>query len=134
MIHGPIGLYVVGVGAAIGAIYAADTAPLSPAVVVGLAVLAPLLPVALGYWLTHRKLVKQDEKVQEIHVLVNSRLSSTLDALQNALLETIRLKGKVGEPLTPVEREVAAAPAGLPMPPDVASALALADDLPKESL
>jgi hypothetical protein len=85
--------------------------------VVALAVLAPVAPVLVGYMLTHRKLVAQDLKVQEIHVLVNSQLSTTLAALQDALLEGIRLKEKVGETLTPIEREVAALPEGETLTP-----------------
>lgn len=65
------------------------------ALVVGLFV--PLIAVIVGYLLTRRK-------IQEVHVLVNSRLSSTLDALSQALIENVRLKDRLGEPVSTEER------------------------------
>lgn len=102
--HRLIAVYALGVGTAITAIYASADALPATAVIL-LAVLAPVVPVLVSYLLTHRKLVAQDKKVQEVHVLVNSRLSSTLDDLKSALLEVIRLKEKVGEPVASAERD-----------------------------
>jgi hypothetical protein len=84
----------------------------SPLVVALLALIAPIGPVVVGYLLTRRKLRAQDVKVQEIHVLVNSRLTSTLDALQAALLENIRLKDKAGIAVSTAERLHAVDPGG----------------------
>jgi hypothetical protein len=115
MLHSPVAAYVLGVAASVTAIEAAQQS-LSIGGVIALAIGAPLVPVVVGYLLTHRKLVAQDAKVQEIHVLVNSQLSTTLAALQEALLEGIRLKGELGEPLSPIERQVADLPEGEPLP------------------
>ena len=101
-------IYVTGAAAVVLTTAAVEAS--SPATVIVLALVAPIGPVVVGYLLTRKKLRAQDEKVQEIHVLVNSRLTSTLDALQNALLENIRLKEKAGIPVTPAERHEAAVP------------------------
>jgi hypothetical protein len=68
---------------------------------------APAAPVVLGFIFTYIKLKKQDKKVQEIHVLVNSRLSKTLDALADALVENVRLKDQAGIPVSTEERKTA---------------------------
>jgi hypothetical protein len=75
---------------------------------------APIIPVLVGYLLTRKKLRKQDARVEEIHILVNSRLSKTLDALSDALTENIRLKERVGEPVSATERRAAADRDSLP--------------------
>lgn len=82
----------------------------SPWTVVVLALVAPVIPVLVGYLLTRSKMKKQDDKVQEIHVLVNSRLSKTLDALAVALTENIRLKEAAGASVTEAERTMARHP------------------------
>lgn len=128
MLHGPVALYVVGVGTAVAAIYATQAALPATAVIL-LAVLAPCIPVVIGYALTRRTLTAQNIKVQEIHVLVNSQLSNALQAAQNAILETIRLKAQTGEPLTMVEREVAATGTLPPTLADAAETVAHVDDL-----
>lgn len=91
--------YVVGVSLAVAADATANTVP------VWLLVVIPIMPVIVGYLLTRGKLKKQDAKVQEIHVLVNSRLSKTLDALSLALTENIALKGRLGIDISDQERE-----------------------------
>ena len=102
--HRLIAIYALGIGTAIAAIYASANA-LPATAVVALAILAPVVPVLVSYMLTHRKLVAQDKKVQEVHVLVNARLTSTLDSLQHALVEVVRLKERVGEQPTAQEAE-----------------------------
>ena len=82
----------------------------SPLAVIALALVAPILPVVVGYLLTSRKLKAQDKKVEQVHILVNSRLTETLDALKDALLENIRLKDKAGIEVTTEERKAANAP------------------------
>lgn len=71
------------------------------------AVLVPIGPIVVSHLLTRKKLQHQDTKVQEIHVLVNSRLSKTLDALSAALTENIRLKEDAGIRVTEEERKAA---------------------------
>lgn len=67
----------------------------------------PAVPVLIGFLLTGIKLRKQDVKVEEIHILVNSRLSTALDHLSKALLENIELKEAAGIAVTQAERDAA---------------------------
>ena len=89
-----------------GAAMVADTTTVTP---LWALMVIPVIPVLVGYLLTRGKLKKQDAKVQEIHVLVNSRLSKTLDALSSALTENIALKGRLGIEISDHEREIAQA-------------------------
>lgn len=103
-------LYLVAGGAAATvAVTLAEAAPVNPWAAAGLALLTATIPVGLSHFLTRRKLRKQDAKVQEIHVLVNSRLSTTLDSLSAALTENIRLKDQLGVEVSPKERALARA-------------------------
>lgn len=74
----------------------------SPWMIAGIALIAPIAPVLVSHMLVRRR-------VNEIHVLVNSRLTTTLDALQAALVDNIRLKERLGETVTNEEREAALA-------------------------
>lgn len=103
-------LFVVAGGAATTAVIAlAEATPVNPYAAGGLALVTATIPVLVSHFLTRRKLRKQDTKVQEIHVLVNSRLSATLDALSAALTENIRLKDRLGVEVSPNERALARA-------------------------
>jgi hypothetical protein len=109
--HTHVGVvYAAGAGTVVLVQAAVDAS--SPFAVAILALVAPIGPVVVGYLLTRRKLRAQDVKVHEIHVLVNSRLSTTLDALQAALLENVRLKDRAGIPVSPTDRLLAAAHGG----------------------
>lgn len=98
----PGGFYFIGVGTVALVAQAADAS--SPWVVTLLAIVAPIGPVLVGYLLTSRKLKKQDAKVEQVHVLVNSQLTHTLNALAKALTENVRLKDQAGIPVSPTER------------------------------
>jgi hypothetical protein len=107
-------VYVAGASVVVLAQAAIDAS--SPLAVALLALVAPIGPVVVGYLLTRRKLRAQDVKVQEIHVLVNSRLTTTLDSLQDALLEIVRLKDRAGIPVSSTERFRANSPEDFEIP------------------
>ena len=88
------------VGAFIAGLIVAGAPPL------WITVTSPLLPIVVGWYLNH-KLKTQATRIQEVHVLVNSRLSKTLDALSAALTENIKLKDQIGLLVTESERAAA---------------------------
>ena len=98
------------VGATTGFVMAVAEATNDPTRPLWIVLAAPAVPVVLGFLFTYIKLRKQDAKVPEIHVLVNSRLSKTLDALSAALIENIALKDQAGIPVSVDERKTAANP------------------------
>lgn len=66
------------------------TAQVARFLILAATLLSPILPVMIGYTLTRRSLREQNRKQEEIHVLVNSRLTE-------ALARIAHLQGRVDE-------------------------------------
>jgi phosphoribosylanthranilate isomerase len=85
---------------------------------------SPLLTLSVGLFMRH--------KIQEVHVMVNDRMSATVQLLTDALQDNVRLKDQAGEPPGPPAVAPPASPAAAAATTVVVAAAAAAAEVAKE--
>lgn len=114
-----VSLYLVATLAAFLGQFAEEST--NPLLLMGIALASATIPVLVSWFFTRKKMNKQNEQIQEVHLLVNARLSRAIDALSDALQRENILKQRLG--VTIEENKDEAEPGfeatfNIPDPPD----------------